>query len=480
MTSRMVEKRDRFLPVCTLALLVFVCLIHSADASKLLAPSVRALLGNGIGELASDDQYLWAGTDAGVSRISLQASLSGYSSDSGDWTTFTVEDGIGGDNITALAVGQGEVWIAAAHDSTVMQTEVSDGISVTRDGGRTWQHFRPERGFGLANTVWGLAVSRGTVWAATWNAFGQFDSGLIRSRDGGQTWESLVPNSNPNGEFSFAVLADGPRVWVGTAGGIARTSDEGVTWDLATTGDGLTGNWVYALDVQEVNGDSVLWAGSWPSGPGERYGVVQSTDGGVSWTSIDALLDVQAVDFAFSDDTLWAATFDGLWSSSDGGNAWIRQDYRDGLAEGEAVSVHVLGENVWVGSSQNGLSLSADRGRSWRVIQTSFPTVSLGSAARVDTIATYAFPNPYSPVHHGSVRIRYSLKASTNVTVEIFDVSNNKVKTLLADQSLSAGEHFVPWDGKNGRNVRVANGVYIYQVSTRSGLNAFGKIVVLD
>ncbi len=207
-------------PIVLIAIIVSILLVvQGVDAVKFAAPSVRALLGNGIGELQTDDQFLWAGTDAGVSRIALDAPLTGYSADSGDWTTFTTADGLGGDNITAMAVGNGEVWVAAAHDSSVMQSEVSDGITVSRDGGITWEHFRPDRGYGLANTVWGLAVTPSTVWAAAWNAFGLFDSGLIRSRDGGLTWESLVPNPGPNGEFSFTVLADGSDVWVGTAGG---------------------------------------------------------------------------------------------------------------------------------------------------------------------------------------------------------------------------------------------------------------------
>jgi flagellar hook assembly protein FlgD len=78
------------------------------------------------------------------------------------------------------------------------------------------------------------------------------------------------------------------------------------------------------------------------------------------------------------------------------------------------------------------------------------------------------------------VRIRFSLSAETDVTVDIFDVTNKRVKTLLANEFRSAGEQFIPWDGKNGRNRRVANGVYFYRISTRNGLNAYGKIVVLD
>ena len=420
-----------FVPLL-LAVLLFTA--GGVHARNLLAPSIRALLGNGIGELGTDGQYLWAGTDAGVSRLSL------FALESGDWTTFTAADGLGADNITTMAVGNGEVWVAAAHDSSVMQSEVGDGISVTRDGGQTWETFRPERAFGLANTVWGLAVTPHAVWAAAWNAFGLFDSGLIRSKDGGQTWESFTPNPRDNGEFTFTVVADEPRVWVGTAGGIARSVDDGVTWTVADTADGLTGNWVFALDVQQVNGDSILWAGSWPSVAGKRYGVVRSFDDGATWTAIDNFMDIQVIDFAFVDSTVWVASFDGLWTSPDAGTTWQRFDEQDGLAEGETVSVHALGDTVWVGSSSNGLSTTTNAGAAWSVTRASFPTVALGAPAQTDTIQTYAFPNPFSPVNHGVVRIRFSLSTSADVTVDIYDVANQRVKTLLANQPRTAGE----------------------------------------
>lgn len=445
-----------------------------AESRRFLAPSIRALLGNGIGELASDGLSLWMGTDAGLSRIALDAV------DSGDWTTFTPTDGLAGSNITALAVGNGEVWIAAGHDSAAGQTEVSDGISVTRNGGQTWETFRPERAFGLANTVWDLAVTTGAVWAATWNAFGNFDTGLIRSTNGGQTWQAINPNTNPQGEFTFAVVADGPRVWVGTAAGLSRSNDNGLNWSVTTTANGLTGNWVFAIQPQVIGTDTTLWAANWPAGTGEQYGVAASHDGGVSWTAVDTLRDVQAVDFSFSDSTVWAATLDGLWMSPNAGQSWQRFDTDDGLADVEAVSVHTLGDTVWVGSGQNGLSVSFNRGASWAVTRASVPTVTLGDPARADTIQTYAFPNPFSPVHHGVTRIRYSLSGTDDVSVEVFDLANSPVKTLLSHSPRAAGEQFVPWDGRNGRNMRVANGVYFYRIFTRSGRHAEGKIIVLD
>ena len=180
------------------------------------------------------------------------------------------------------------------------------------------------------------------------------------------------------------------------------------------------------------------------------------------------------------DSTVWVATVSGLWLSTDAGQHWQRLDQADGLASEDLVSVHALGDTVWTGSAQDGLSTSFNRGGTWEVSRASVPTVTLGAPAREDTIETYAFPNPFSPINHGAVRIRYSISTGADVTVEIFDIANQRVISLLVNQSQASGEQFVRWDGRNGRNIRVANGVYFYTISTQTGLQAFGKIMVLD
>lgn len=457
---------------------VILCLLLAfprvSGARERFAPSVRALLGNGIGSLASDSLFLWAGTDAGVSKLPRQAV------ESGDWTTYTVKDGLGGNSISALAVGRGDVWVAAAHDSAARTSEVSDGISVTRDGGRTWTTVTPARGFGLGNTVWHLAVTPDAVWAACWNAFGRFDSGLIRSRDGGVTWESFVPNPFTNGEYTFSVVVDSARVWAGTAGGIGRSEDDGATWAVSTVANGLTGNWAYTLGIQRLGGRRIVWAAAWPADAGQRYGVVRSFNDGVSWTPVPEFNDVQAVDFTFADSTVWVATLTGLWKSANAGATWTRFGKGDGLAETETIAVHAIGDTVWAGTAESGLSATTNGGATWHVIRTSFPTAALGTPARADTIPTYAFPNPFSPLRHDFVRIRYSLSASTDVTVAVYDVADQLVATIVNGQPRDPGEQVEAWDGKNGRGARVANGVYLYRIQTRTGLHAYGKIVVLD
>lgn len=65
-------------------------------------------------------------------------------------------------------------------------------------------------------------------------------------------------------------------------------------------------------------------------------------------------------------------------------------------------------------------------------------------------------PNPFNP----TTLISFSLKDETNVTLNIFDILGNKVKTLI-DKRLAAGDHQVEFDGS-----QLKSGIYFYEIRT--------------
>ena len=71
------------------------------------------------------------------------------------------------------------------------------------------------------------------------------------------------------------------------------------------------------------------------------------------------------------------------------------------------------------------------------------------------------YPNPFNP----TTSIRFSLTKPINVTLEIFNVLGQHVKTLVNNE-LGAGFHTVTWDGTNDAGQTVASGVYLYRIQT--------------
>ena len=69
------------------------------------------------------------------------------------------------------------------------------------------------------------------------------------------------------------------------------------------------------------------------------------------------------------------------------------------------------------------------------------------------------YPNPFNPV----TNIEFNLPGKSNVTLDIYNIMGQRVKTLLS-RELSAGSHTVEWDGSNSIGEPVASGVYFYQL----------------
>jgi len=92
---------------------------------------------------------------------------------------------------------------------------------------------------------------------------------------------------------------------------------------------------------------------------------------------------------------------------------------------------------------------------------------------------SYNYPNPFSPKKEVT-RIRYVLNQPSEVTIEIYDAANNRVRTLVRNEIKAAGEHTEDvWDGRDEAGRIVARGVYFCKIET-SQWTQFIKIAVTE
>ncbi len=69
------------------------------------------------------------------------------------------------------------------------------------------------------------------------------------------------------------------------------------------------------------------------------------------------------------------------------------------------------------------------------------------------------YPNPFNP----ETTVRYQLAAPSDVTIHIYNILGQRVKTLV-DAFQPTGAYSVQWRGTNDRGLPVATGVYIYHM----------------
>jgi streptogramin lyase len=200
------------------------------------------------------DGNMWFGTGqwesvfgAWNSEPSWYYSGNGTTRFDGDtWTTYTVDDGLAGNNVMSIACdGEGNVWFGT-----------NSGVS--RFDGSTWTTYTTDDGL-ISNSVTAIAIDEeGNVWFGTNSGVSRFD---------GAHWTNYIPveynfNIPIEGEVyptiarSFEIDVDG-SIWLNTltAGGLTGwvSRFDGEYWYLYTATEGLPEYGIYAMEIDENN-----------------------------------------------------------------------------------------------------------------------------------------------------------------------------------------------------------------------------------
>lgn len=481
------------------------------------------------------DRTLWIGTGKGLARMLTTGA---------GWESFRANEAFGSNGIFAVTAEGSTIWASTGYEKEVDggAVQTGTGYAISPDNGASWTHVNQtldDRGdsilaYGIndslrvlpivvpeQNVTFDISIYNGTIWIASWA------SSLRKSTDMGQTWErvllppdgrnSISPDDTlwsyassdtlqerriydrfdprrDNNFLAFSVLAlDDLNIWCGTAGGINRSTDGGMSWvkyNHTNQASPIMGNWVIAVKEQVFarGADSVhrIWTTNWQAeGRDEEYGVSYSEDDGRSWVNL--LHGVRAYDFSFRDSIAYIATNHGVFRTNDGGDSFdqvtdiVDEDTRRVVASNSFFAAGGIDDTVFVGTA-DGLAWTLDNlsnpfGSEWRIYRAYQPLSS--------PTESYAYPNPFSP-NSEAVRIHYSVAtggslSSTDIRIEIFDFGMNRVRTLINQAARNpGGEYDELWDGTNDAGITVANGVYFYRVDAGSADPVYGKIIVMQ
>jgi hypothetical protein len=81
-------------------------------------------------------------------------------------------------------------------------------------------------------------------------------------------------------------------------------------------------------------------------------------------------------------------------------------------------------------------------------------------APKVDTL-NQNYPNPFNP----STTISFGLASPAKVTLVVYNVSGQRVATLLFNEDRAAGWHVSQWNGVDDHATPVATGIYFYRLT---------------
>jgi len=84
------------------------------------------------------------------------------------------------------------------------------------------------------------------------------------------------------------------------------------------------------------------------------------------------------------------------------------------------------------------------------------------------------YPNPFNP----STAISYHLPKNVRVKLVVYDMLGKKIRTLI-DANETAGAKEVVWDATTDAGVRVASGIYFYQLEAGDAFTSTRKLVLM-
>jgi photosystem II stability/assembly factor-like uncharacterized protein len=206
---------------------------------------------------------------------------------------------------------------------------------------------------------------RGLVWDATTVLWIATDDGLFQSADAGNTISSALHTPVTSVSYNSS---SGAGLFIGTASGIARSSDNGATWVAPTAGPSGS------------SGSVLSWAGT----PG--LATYAGTNGAGVWRSTNAnsapysfaqtplntatvyRLDL-AVPAAPNDNLahtiVYAATSGGMWKSTNGGDSFVLLPNLTSVPQAVAIDPTDTSGNTLYAGTSGGVFKSTDGGGTW-------------------------------------------------------------------------------------------------------------------
>ncbi len=137
--------------------------------------------------------------------------------------------------------------------------------------------------------------------------------------------------------------------------------------------------------------------------------------------------------------------------------------------ENDGIPLKSLGVHEhWNNSTDKQYSRNLGIGEGIELIKILNPTPTAVEPSNGDIPATFTlfanYPNPFNP----STTICYSLPTAADIRLNIYNVTGEKVRTLI-NQHQSAGTFHISWNGRNDNDVRVASGIFIYRMERITG-----------
>ena len=272
------------------------------------------------------------------------------------------------------------------------------GIAISDDGAASWTDY--EGGLSI-NALVMPPDDPATLYAGEGSAVSV--GGLWRSNNRGVRGSWVCCDTGIR-NISIASMAASPTgaLYVGLRRGILRTTDGGATWTSLHSTGAFT---VFAIDPSNP---ATIYTGS------AGFGVNKTTDGGVTWPPVnsglqDSFQNLLVYSLAInpsSPSTVYAGTAGGVFKSTDGAASWAAASTGLTSSTVRALAIDPASTSTIYAATNGGVFKSVNGGTSWASAKSGLPSGTV-YALEIDpsapgTICAGTSSGPYRTSNGGS------------------------------------------------------------------------------
>ena len=301
------------------------------------------------------------------------------------------------------------------------------------------------------------------------NIFVGFWGGIYKSSDNGVTWDLVLSFSNCEvtnaiAENSEGLLFAGTMTFITVSCGVYQSIDQGENWEYI----GLEYEYISSL---AINSNDEIFAGSRGHHLLGGGGIFRSSDNGETWIELrdDVLVTSVAID---SEDRIFIGCSDldgalgSVYFSEDNGESWQ-------MIESEVITPDIGIEFLTISDDDYLYAISYETvNHVYRSVQSTTTSANNFLIPNIPDITLCNYPNPFNP----ETTISYNLPANIeNPVIEIFNIKGEKVRQY----SISNFHSSFVWDGTDSYQNQISSGVYLYRLKSDNGVLISNKMLLL-
>ncbi len=395
-------------------------------------------------------QPCWASSDDAIISKSLKGNLTKI-----DFATDKIGIGVGGRFIYKTSDG-GHKWkiVYESPQSSFSYVDVLDSLNIwvtghdslykSVDGGNSWFSFKLNnsiqqmRGIQFLNSTVGIVSEvRENTSDTTFNYV---------TADGGSSWKKHTINDIQFvSSFNKMKFTDPEHLWFANQYGVWMSKDTAKTWKLIPVEDAYQ-----SFDfIDSLNGWLSIWGGQFKK-------MAYTTNGGISWETVDKPYSIQTTDVLMYKDyfgtvNTLVAGYDGSLINFIQGDSYSYEIPTYTTNTLQSFAFNKKGNVLHMWAAGDGMTVLH-----YSVVVTD---VKEESPQKISSYClSQNYPNPFNP----STQIKYQLPQKGFVTLRVYDVLGREVAALVNEQK-DPGSYSVQWNAS-----RFASGVYFARLQSGS------------